>query len=60
LFFKNKIIADKKKKYVKNSVYSPTGCIPVGSPVKKPPEERIKKIKDIFDQWFQRKKVESI
>ncbi len=57
LFIKDKIIADKKEEYIKNSIYTSTSSIPVGCPVKNPPEKRIKKIKDIFNQWFQKKRL---
>lgn len=55
LFVKNKIIADKKEKYIKSSIHSPTGRIAVGCPVKKPSEKGVKKIKCIFDPGLQRK-----
>jgi hypothetical protein len=50
LFVENKIIADEKKKNVKNSIYAATGSIPVCCLVKKSFEKRIKKIKCIFNQ----------
>jgi hypothetical protein len=55
LLVKDKIIADEKKKNIKNSVYSPTDCIPIGCLIKKPFEKWIKKIENIVNQWFQKK-----
>jgi hypothetical protein len=50
LLVENKIIADEKKKNVKNSIYTATNCISVCCLVKKSFEKRIKKIKCIFNQ----------
>jgi hypothetical protein len=55
LLVKNKIITDKKQKNIKDCIHTSTGGIPVGGLVKKPSEKRIKKIKNIVNQWFQRK-----
>lgn len=52
---KNKIITDEKQKNIKYCIHTSTGGIPEGGLVKKPPEKGIKKIKDIFNKWFQRK-----
>jgi len=55
LFIKDKIVADEKEKNIKYSIHTTTSSIPVCCLVKKPFEKGIKKIKDIINQWFQRK-----
>jgi hypothetical protein len=57
LFIKDKIVAQEKEEYIKNSIHTPAGGIPVGSLVKKLSEKGIKKVKCIINQWFQKKRL---
>ena len=55
LLIQNKIITDEKQENIKYRIYSSTGCITVCCAVENPSEKRIKKIKDMFNVWFQKK-----
>ena len=53
LFIKDKIVAQEKEEYIKNSIHTPASSITESCSVEKPPKEGIKIIKKYFDACLQ-------